>query len=89
VVIDSDDRPVAVIEMTGIRVVPLAQVDLAHVLDEGEGDTRVAQWRAGHERFWHSEELHGALKDPEFTVDDATQTVLERFRLITHLRPAE
>ncbi|MCX4649590.1 ASCH domain-containing protein [Streptomyces sp. NBC_01446] len=89
VVIDSDDRPVAVIEMTGIRVVPLAQVDLAHVLDEGEGDTSVAQWRAGHERFWHSEELRGALKDPEFTVDDATQTVLERFRLITHLRPAE
>lgn len=44
---------------------------------------------AGHERFWHSEELRGALKDPEFTVDDATQTVLERFRLITHLRPAE
>lgn len=46
-VIDSDDRPVAVIEMTGIRVVPLAQVDLAHVLDEGEGDTSVAQWRRG------------------------------------------
>ncbi|MFE0906100.1 ASCH domain-containing protein [Streptomyces rochei] len=89
VVIDSDDRPVAVIEVTDVRVVPLAQVDLAHVVDEGEGDTSVAEWRAGHERFWHSEEMRAALKDPEFTVDDATLAVLERFRLITDLRPAD
>lgn len=86
VVIDSGDRPVAVIEVTEVRVVPLAQVDLAHVVDEGEGDTSVAEWRAGHERFWHSEEMRAALEDPEFTVDDATLTVLERFRLITDLR---
>lgn len=85
-VIDSDDRPVAVIEVTGVRVVPLAQVDLAHVVDEGEGHTSVAEWRAGHERFWHSGEMRAALEDPEFTVDDATLAVLERFRLITDLR---
>lgn len=89
VVIDSDDRPVAVIEVTEVRVVPLAQVDLAHVVDEGEGDTSVAQWRAGHERFWHSEEMRAALENPEFNVDDTTLTVLERFRLITDLRPAD
>lgn len=53
-VIDSEDRPIAVIEITGVRVVPLAQVDLAHVVDEGEGDTSVAEWRAGHERLWHT-----------------------------------
>ncbi|MFI0904458.1 ASCH domain-containing protein [Streptomyces sioyaensis] len=89
VVIDSDDRPVAVIEVTGVRVVPLAQVDLAHVVDEGEGHTSVAEWRADHERFWHGEEMRMALEDPEFTVDDATPVVLERFRLITDLRPAD
>lgn len=89
VVIDSDDRPVAVIEVTGVRVVPLARVDLAHVVDEGEGYTSVAEWRAGHERFWHSEEMRTALEDPGFTVDDATLTVLERFRLIADLRPAD
>ncbi|MFI1286773.1 ASCH domain-containing protein [Streptomyces sp. NPDC020858] len=87
VVIDSDERPVAIIEVTGVRVVPLAQVDLAHVVDEGEGDTSVAQWRAGHEEFWHSEEMRAALEDPEFTVNDATPVVLQRFRLITDLRP--
>ncbi|MEV7729366.1 ASCH domain-containing protein [Streptomyces sp. NPDC087917] len=88
VVIDSDDRPVAVIEVTGVCVVPLARVDLAHVVDEGEGDTGVAEWRAAHERFWHGEEMRAALEDPGFTVDDATPVVLERFRLITDLRPA-
>ncbi|TPQ20453.1 ASCH domain-containing protein [Streptomyces sporangiiformans] len=87
VVVDSDDRPVAVIEVTGARVVPLAQVDLAHVRDEGEGHTGVAEWRAAHERFWHGTEMRAALGDPEFTVDDTTPAVLERFRLVSDLRP--
>lgn len=88
-VIDSEDRPVAVIEITGVRVVPLAQVELAHVVDEGEGNTTsVAEWRAGHERLWHSKEMRAGLEDPEFTVDDTMLAVLERFRLITDLRLA-
>ncbi|GLW15495.1 hypothetical protein Stsp01_22380 [Streptomyces sp. NBRC 13847] len=88
VVIDSDDRPVAVIEVTGVCVVPLAQVDLGHVVDEGEGHTSVAEWRASHERFWHGEEVRTALDDPEFTVHDGTPIVLERFRLLSDLRPS-
>ncbi|WP_223179327.1 ASCH domain-containing protein [Streptomyces griseicoloratus] len=89
VVVDSDERPVAVIEVTGVRVVPLGQVDLDHVIAEGEGDTGVAEWRAGHERFWHSEEMRAALEDPGFTVDDTTPAVLERFRLVADLRPLD
>lgn len=89
VVVDSDDRPVAVIEVTGVRVVPLAEVDFPHVVDEGEGDTSIAEWRANHEGFWHSEEMRAALEDPEFTVDDTTSVVLERFRLVADLRPAD
>ncbi len=58
-------------------------------MDEGEGYTSVAEWRAGHERFWHSEEMRSALEDPEFTVTDDTPAVLERFRLVTALRPAD
>ncbi|WP_328562208.1 ASCH domain-containing protein [Streptomyces coelicoflavus] len=83
VVVDSSDRPVAVIEVTEVRVVPLAEVDLAHAVDEGEGYTSVAERRAGHERFWHGEEMRAALDDPEFTVDDTTAAVLERFRVVT------
>uniref|UniRef100_A0AAU1ZY55 ASCH domain-containing protein n=1 Tax=Streptomyces sp. NBC_00093 TaxID=2975649 RepID=A0AAU1ZY55_9ACTN len=86
VVVDSADRPVGIIEVTGVRVVPLADVDLAHALDEGEGYTDVAAWRAGHERFWHSEGMRAALDDPGFTVDDSTMAVLERFRLVADLR---
>ncbi|MEU7643490.1 ASCH domain-containing protein [Streptomyces huasconensis] len=86
VVVDSDDRPVAVIETTEVRVVPLADVDLAHAVDEGEGYTSVAAWRAGHESFWHGAEVRAALGDETFTVDDGTRLVLERFRLVADLR---
>ncbi|MDG9722419.1 ASCH domain-containing protein [Streptomyces sp. DH41] len=89
VVVDSQDRPVAVIEVTDVRVVPLGRVDLAHAVGEGEGYTTVAEWRAGHERFWHSEEMRAALNDPGFTVDDTTAAVLERFRLVTAVHPAD
>ncbi|MCW3839103.1 ASCH domain-containing protein [Micromonospora yasonensis] len=81
-VVDSEDRRVAVIELTEVRVVRLADVDLQHALDEGEGDKSVAQWRAGHEAFWHSAEVRAELGDPDFIVDDETLVVLERFRLV-------
>ncbi|MFG1649379.1 ASCH domain-containing protein [Micromonospora sp. NPDC049275] len=80
-VVDSDGRRVAVIEVTDVRVVRLADVDLEHALAEGEGDESVAQWRAGHESFWHSAEVRAELGDPGFTVDDDTLVVTKRFRL--------
>ena len=89
VVVDSDGRPVAVIEMTTVRVVRLSDVDLRHVLGEGEGFASVAEWRAGHERFWHSAEMRRALSDPAFTVGDDTLVVASEFRLIADRDPAE
>jgi uncharacterized protein YhfF len=88
VVVDSDDQPVAVIKLTQMRVVPLAQVDLAHAVDEDEGFATVAEWRAGHEEFWHSPEMRQAMNDPAFTVNGETMLVLQRFRLIADLRVA-
>ena len=81
-VVDSAGNRVAVIELTAVRVVRLADVDLAHAVGEGEGYTSVAEWRAGHEEFWHSAELRAALGDPDFTVDDDTLLVTEEFRLV-------
>ncbi|MFI6939788.1 ASCH domain-containing protein [Streptomyces sp. NPDC050418] len=86
-VLDSDERVVAVIEMTEVRVLPLADVDLRHALDEGEGYTTVAAWREVHERFWHSDEMREALEDPAFTVDDATPVVAQRFRVVERVDP--
>ena len=82
VVADSAGDPVAVIETTAVQVIRLGDVDVAHALGEGEGYTSVAEWRAGHERFWHSAEMREALGDPEFTVDDDTLVVAQAFRLV-------
>ena len=81
-VVDSEDRRVAAIELTEVRVVRLADMDVQHVLDEGEGDESVAQWRAGHERFWHSAEVRAELGDPGFAVNDDTLLLAQRFRLV-------
>lgn len=86
VVVDSDDQPVALIETTGVRVVVMAETDAAHAQDEGEGYTTVAQWRAAHEKFWHSSQMRSILGDATFTVNDTTMVVLERFRLVAGLR---
>ncbi|BFV60417.1 hypothetical protein KCMC57_up55210 [Kitasatospora sp. CMC57] len=80
-VIDSAGRRVAAIELTDVRVVRLADIDLRHAVDEGEGDESVAQWRAGHEEFWYSPEVRAEL-GPDFTVDDDTLVLAQRFRLL-------
>ena len=82
VMLGSDERPLAVIETTGVRFARLGDVDLAHAVDEGEGYASVAEWRAGHEDFWHSDAMRQALGDPAFAVDDDTEAVLERFRVV-------
>ena len=82
VVVDSAGRPVTVIEIVAVRVLRLKDVDLAHAIGEGEGYTSVAEWRAGHENFWHSQEMREALDDPDFTVDDDTLVVAEEFRVV-------
>lgn len=81
-VVDSAGRRVAVIETTAVRLVRLGDVDLAHALGEGEGYSSVAEWRAGHERFWHSAEVRSELGDPEFTVNDDTIVVAQTFSLV-------
>lgn len=81
-VVDSVGRRVAVIELTEVRVSRLGDVDLDHARAEGEGDESVAAWRAGHEGYWHGTDYRGWLGDLDFTVDDDTPVVLERFRLV-------
>ena len=69
-----DDEPVAVVETTGLRVVPAGDVDLQFARDEGEGFESVADWRAAHERFWS-----------EKTINDDTLIVAEYFRVVEKL----
>jgi uncharacterized protein YhfF len=88
VVVDSENRPLAVIETTEVRVIPAGDVDLQFALDEGEGFTSVADWRAAHERFWQSPEMRTALADAAVEVADDTLIVAERFRLVATLPAA-
>ncbi len=81
-VADSAGHLVALIETTAVRVLRLAEVDLDHALGEGEGFATVAEWRAGHEQFWHSPEMRAELGDPGFSVSDDTLVVAEAFRLV-------
>lgn len=81
-VVDSAGVVVGIIETAAVDIVALKDVSLRHALDEGEGYIDVAQWRAGHERFWQSAEVREELGDPHFTVNDDTQVVLERFTLV-------
>jgi uncharacterized protein YhfF len=80
VVVDSDERPVAVIQTNEVRVVRVGDVDERFAIDEGEGFRSVANWRAAHERFWSSDAYRkevGAV-----TIDDDTLVVCECFTLV-------
>jgi uncharacterized protein YhfF len=82
VVVDSDGRPVAVIETTVVDVVRFGDVGSEFARAEGEGFTSVDDWRRGHTRFWESDELRAAIGRPDFNVTDDTLVVAERFRLV-------
>jgi uncharacterized protein YhfF len=82
--IDERDEPVGVIETTEVWVSTIGEVDLPFAIDEGEGFTTVAEWRAAHEDFWmsYAEETRAWLGDPGWRPSAATQVVCERFRLV-------
>ena len=87
VLLDSDERPVAVIETIDCRVTRLVDVDDRHAIDEGEGYANAAEFRVAHERFWNGyiDELRDRLGDPAFGIDDDTRVVLQRFRIVNRL----
>jgi uncharacterized protein YhfF len=72
--LDFDDRSVAVVETTEVRIVRAGDVDLDFARDEGEGFESVDDWRRAHERFWAGHDI-----------DDDTLIVAERFRLVERL----
>ena len=81
-VIDSDDRPVAVIEVTAVDVIRLCDADLSLARDEGEGFNTVAEWRREHERFWREQVIPRFPAPLAGSPTDDTRIVVERFRLV-------
>lgn len=78
--INSAGETIGVLETRELRTARLAEVDLAHVIGEGEGFTDVASWRAAHEEFWASPEERTVRG--ELPIDDDTVVVMERFELL-------
>jgi uncharacterized protein YhfF len=87
VLLDSSERPVAIIETIDCRVVRLADVDDRHAIDEGEGYADAREFRISHERFWNRyiDDLRARLGDPTFAIGDDTLVVLQRFRVVERL----
>jgi uncharacterized protein YhfF len=88
VLLDSSERPVAIVETIETRVVRLADVDDRHAIDEGEGYANAAEFRVSHEAFWNRylDDLR-RLIGPDFTIDDDTLVFLQRFRIVERLDP--
>jgi uncharacterized protein YhfF len=81
-VLDSDDNPVAVIEITAVDVIRLEDVDLTLAREEGEGFESLADWRQAHERFWAAEvtpRLPATMAGP---LKDDAKVVVVRFRIV-------
>lgn len=87
VVLDSDLRPVAIIETTRCEVTTISQVTDDFARDEGEGFADTVEWRRAHERFWGSylDDLRRDLGDPAFSLSDSTPVVCQWFRLVERL----
>ena len=76
VLLDSDERPVAVIETVECRVARLADVDDRHAIDEGEGYANTHEFRVAHERFWNA--YIDELRDPDIHDGAAKDGILDR-----------
>jgi uncharacterized protein YhfF/GNAT superfamily N-acetyltransferase len=77
VVTEHDGTPRAVIRTTVLDRRPFAEVDADFAWDEGEGDRTLADWKAGHRRFFMREL---AALGREF--DESMLVDLERFELL-------
>ena len=84
-VIDSDGKGVAIVEMTEVEIRRMGDVDVQFAIDEGEGFESVADWYAAHVRFFTSAEMTAALGDPPVVIDDDTLVVCSRFRVVERL----
>jgi uncharacterized protein YhfF len=87
VLLDYEDRPVAVVAITDVAVLRVADCPLEFARAEGEGFESVAEWREAHERFWRGylHEIREYVGEADWDVTDDTLFVAERFRVVERL----
>lgn len=74
VILDGDEKAVAIIETTSVEICPFDEVTAAHAFLEGEGDRSLAYWRDVHETFFKQE-----LEEINQPFHDKISVVCERF----------
>lgn len=77
IVLRADGDPVAIIELTEVRLVPFQTVDAKFAADEGEGDRTLAWWQTAHREYFRRV---AAKFDCEF--DEDTLVVCQRFHVV-------
>jgi uncharacterized protein YhfF len=77
IIIDWDGEPLAVVEVTDVRVQRFDEVDEAFARDEGEGDGSLAWWRDAHRRFFSGECARLGIE-----LSPTLPIVCRRFRLL-------
>jgi uncharacterized protein YhfF len=77
IVVDGRGKPLAVIQTSGVSIVPFQEVTAEHAAAEGEGDLSLEYWRKVHWKVF-SKECRGLNREP----DPAMPVVCERFTLL-------
>jgi uncharacterized protein YhfF len=72
VVEDERGVPRAIVEVTEVRVLLAAEIDVEFARDEGEGFASVEDWHAAHERFFER------TIEPEMMIEAVRFRVVER-----------
>ena len=90
VMLDSDGRPVAIVEITRVELKTIKLVSDEFARDEGERFADARAWRVAHERFWNGyiKDLRAGLQDPSFELTDSTVVVCEWLRVVERLDPS-
>lgn len=70
---------VGTVEVTGVVETTYDDVPWSFAQAEGEGDTSIEEWRAGHRRFWSNEGVN---------VTDEMPVFLVYFKLVERSAPA-
>lgn len=77
IILDGDEKAVAIVETTSVEVIAFDKVTDEHAYLEGEGDRTLKYWRNGHESFFKRE-----LREVNKEFHNKIPVVCQRFKLV-------
>ena len=85
--VGTNHAELAVVEVTGVERVRLADVSFEMVDAEGESFRSVAHWRAAHESYWDPflEQIRAHRGEPNWRLTDDTIVICERLRVVERM----